>query len=332
MIRFVEYEEQYLSQMASLLAARHREERQRFPFLQPGFEVLEQAEERLRAEMDKPYVGGLVTLRDDRVIGYLLYEYRQDATRGRAVYVGYPSFVIDEAEHPRLARLMYTEAGAEWIRNGYFEHVMDVPVGNDELILEMLEQSFHFEQRFAALSLDRYRAQPGENSLVKVEELPSDEQLILRNMADWNSMHQAKAPAWRPITQEALDAERDMLGAYEGKEGTRSFVAEQEGVPVAFHLYTPADDRHAMTTPDDATVLVQAATNVELRGQGIGKSIANYSFTQMKNAGHAYVMTDWYTANHLASYFWPKLGFRSYMIRMARTVDARISWADGQES
>lgn len=330
MIRFVEFEEQYISQMASLLAARHRDERQRFSFLHEHFEDVNEAEKRLREEMSKPYMGGIVTLRDDNVIGYLLFEYRQDAMRGRTIYVGYPSFVIHEDEHPRLARLMYTEAGAEWVRNGYFEHVLDVPVGNDELILEMLEQSFHFEQRFAALSLERYRAQPGENSLVAMKELVGDEQSALRTMASWNSMHQAKAPAWQPITQEALDQERETFEAYEGKEGTRSWVAEQDGVPVAFHLYTPADARHAMTTPSQAAVLVQAATNIELRGQGIGKSIANHSFTQMKKAGYEYIMTDWYTANHLASYFWPKLGFRSYMIRMARTVDARIAWADGQ--
>ncbi|AXI01407.1 GNAT family N-acetyltransferase [Sporosarcina sp. PTS2304] len=316
--------------MAALLATRHQEERRRFPFLQQRFEEVGQAEQRLWEEMRKPYVGGLVTLRDDDVIGYLLYEYRQDVTRGRTVYVGYPSFVMHEDEHPRLARLMYTEVGAEWIRNGYFEHVVDAPVGNDELILELLEQSFRFEQRFAALSLENYRAQPGENSLVKVKELKADEQQMLRKMAPWNSMHQAKAPAWKPITQEALDAERDMLSAYEGKEGTRSWVAEQDDAPVAFHLFTTADARHAMTTPDQAAVLVQAATNIELRGQGIGKSIANHSFTQMKKAGYEYLMTDWYTANHLASYFWPKLGFRSYMIRMARSVDARIAWADGQ--
>ncbi|WP_228551145.1 GNAT family N-acetyltransferase [Sporosarcina cascadiensis] len=330
MIRFVQFEDQYISQMASLLAARHQDERQRFPFLQERFEEQEKAEERLREEMAKPYTGGLVTLRDEKVIGYLLYEYRQDATRGRMVYIGYPSFVIHEDEHPRLARLMYTEAGAEWVRNGYLEHVVDVPVGNDELIFELLEQSFHFEQRFAALSLESYRAQPGENSLVAMKELVSEEQSLLEKMASWNSMHQAKAPAWKPITQEALDQERSVLKSYEGKEGSRSWVAEQDGVPVAFHLYTPADDRHAMTTPGNAAALIQAATNIDMRGQGIGKSIANHSFTQMKKAGYEYIMTDWYTANHLASYFWPKLGFRCYLIRMARTVDARIAWADGQ--
>lgn len=330
MIRFVDFDTQYIPQMAELLAARHQEERQRFPFLQERFTQQAEAEQRLLEEMEKPYTGGLVTLRDEDVIGYLLYQYRADETRGRTVYVGYPCFVIHEDEHPRLARLMYTEAGAEWVRNGYFEHVLDVPVGNDELILEMLEQSFHFEERFAALSLERYRAQPGENSLVTVKELAGEEQSMLRTMAPWNSMHQAKAPAWKPITQEALDQERAVFESYEGKEGTRSWIAEQDGVPVAFHLYTPADSRHAMTTPEQAAVLVQAATNIELRGQGIGKSIANHSFTQMKKAGYDYILTDWQTANHLASYFWPKLGFRSYMIRMARTIDSRIAWADGR--
>lgn len=330
MIRFVGFEEQYIPQMASLLSARHREERLRFPFLQERFEQEEEAAERLRELAEQPYFGGLVTLRGDDVIGYLLYEYQDQATRGRSIYVGYPSFVIAEDEHPRLARLMYAEAGAEWIRNGYFEHVLDVPVGNDEIILEMLEQSFHFEQRFAALSLEHYRAQPGENMRVSVKELGVEEQSMLRSMAPWNSLHQVKAPAWRPITQEALEEERQRFMNFEGKDGTHSWIAVQDDVPVAFHLYSAADATHSMVTPDHAATLIQAATNVDLRGRGIGKSIANHCFTQMQKKGYEYIMTDWYTANHLASYFWPKLGFRSYMIRMARTVDWRISWADGR--
>jgi hypothetical protein len=46
--------------------------------------------------------------------------------------------------------------------------------------------------------------------------------------------------------------------------------------------------------------------------------------------GYDYALADWHTPNHLASYFWPKLGYQPFMIRMVRKVDNRIAWAHGQ--
>ena len=329
MIRFVQFDETYIPQMAELLAARHALERKRFPFLSDRFESPIAAAELLIEETARPYAAGVVALRYDEVIGYMLYEFKQDAVRGRYVSIGYPSLAVKNGEHSRLVRLLYAEAGAEWVRNGYFEHVLYVPVGNDAIILEWLEQSFRFDQRFAVLPLEDYEPKGDGTTTVefrKVEDDPS----ILQKMAHWNSLHQATAPAWKPITKENLEEERKNYEELAGSRGIQLWIAEQNDIPAAFHVYKP-QEANTMVASENAAYLVSASTNMELRGKGIGKAIADHCFQEIKILGYEHILVDWHTPNHLASYFWPKLGFQSYMIRMVRTVDSRIAWAHGSQ-
>lgn len=328
-IRFVQFEEKYIPQMAELLAERHAKERRRFSFLPERYESREEAVKILTEEMSKPFTAGLVTLRDEEVIGYLLYEFRQNATRGRHVSVSYASLVIKESEHPRLVRLMYAEAGAEWVRNGYFEHVLFVPVGNDPVILELLEQSFRFDQRYAVLPLENYMASSDGAAKVTFRQVAEDDTSLLQKMAPWNSIHQASAPAWNPITKESLEEVRKGYEKLASDADAKMWIAEQNGIPAAFHVYYPAESEGSLVTPANTVHLAAASTNTEMRGKGIGKAIADYCFNEIEDQGFKYVMADWHTPNHLASYFWPKRGFQSYMIRMVRKVDPRISWADG---
>ncbi|MCZ2260346.1 GNAT family N-acetyltransferase [Sporosarcina sp. G11-34] len=329
MIRFVQFEEKYIPQMAELLAARHVKERKRFPFLPEKYENPEEATNVLIEETNKPFTSGLVTLRGDEVIGYLLYEFKKNATQGRHVSVGYSSLAMKEDEHPRLVRLMYAEVGAEWIRNGYFEHVLFAPVGNDPIILELLEQSFRFDQRYAVLPLETYVAKSDGTAKVTFRQVTEDDISILEKMASWNSIHQASAPAWSPITKESLDKVRAEYEELAEDTEVKMWIAEQNGIPAAFHVYYPAESNGSLATPENTVHLAAASTNTDMRGKGIGKAIADYCFNEVEEDGYEYVMADWHTPNHLASYFWPKRGFQSYMIRMVRTVDPRISWADG---
>lgn len=329
MIRFVQFEKAYITQMAELLALRHTAERQRFPFLPERFESPIEAEKLLVEEMEKPYVSGVVALRGEEVIGYMLYEFKQDEARGRHVSVGYPAIVVKNGIQQQLVRLMYAQAGAEWIRNGYFEHVLFVPVGNDAIILELLEQSFRFDQRYAVLPLEQYKLRGDGRTTVTFRQVGDGDSNLLRKMAHWNSLHQATAPAWHPILKETLDAVRKSYEKLTQDPDVESWIAEQNGIPAAFHVYDPADTFGSMVTPEHTAHLVAASTNMELRGRGIGKATADYCFKQMGESGYKYILADWHTPNHLSSYFWPKLGFQSYMIRMVRTIDPRIAWADG---
>lgn len=331
MIQFVGVEEQHIRQMAVLLAKRHERERKFFPFFPSEFEEFDEAEMVLRKMLERPYISGIVAVRGIDVIGYLLYEFKESAERGRYVWMDYESVAIKDAEHPRLLRLLYADAGAEWVKNGYFHHVMMVPLGDRKIVAEWLDQSFRYEQKYAVLPLQDFEAEAAEPVAGLVFRTGSREDgPLLKKMALWNSIHQAAAPSWQPITKETME---DIKSSYEelsADGGAYLWLAEQGEQIGGFHVYFRKADPLSLVTPENCVALPAASTNPNLRGTGIGKAMAHYCFKEMKNEGFDYIFADWHSPNHLASYFWPKLGFQPIMVRMSRQIDPRIAWAHGK--
>ncbi len=332
MIQFVGFDKKYLPSMAQLLAKRHQVERSYYLFLPEQYEHPKATESLLREKVETPYVNGIVAIRNEEVIGYMLYEFKEDAKKGRHITVDYPSIAISKDAHPRLVRLMYAEAGAEWVANGYFQHIVYVPIGYDRFVYEWLEQGFRFEQKYAMLDIQKYeaKAKEEEKAPLTVRQLVEGDTEMLKGMSSWNSIHQASAPSWNPITKESLEDVRTGYAALAKDAEAIVMIGEQEKVPVGFHVYYEADSSINMYTPERTVELPAAATNPHYRGQGIGKSMADASHAKLKELGYDFALADWYTPNHLASYFWPKLGYQPFMIRMIRTVDSRIAWAHGK--
>lgn len=331
MIRFMGMEEKHVRQMAALLAKRQERERKIFPFLPARFEEIDEAETVLRKMLERPFIGGIVAVRGIDVIGYLLYEFKENAERGRYVWMDYESIAISKHEHPRLIRLLYADAGAEWVKHGYFNHTAMVPLGEQKLLAEWLDQSFHFEQKYAVLPLEQYEPKDvTPQPAISIRRGGKEDVLLYKKMALWNSIHQIAAPSWNPITKETLE---DVKNGYEElaeDEGARIWIAEQGAQIAGFHVYYKGDDSFDMVLPENCIELPAASTNPELRGRGVGRSMANHCFNALKKEGFDFVFTDWRTSNHLASYFWPQLGFKPVMVRMSRQIDSRIAWAHGR--
>lgn len=332
MIQFVGLDEQYYPAMATLLSKRHQVERIRYSFLPKRFEEAAETENLLREIAKNPFVNGIVALRDQQIIGYMLYEFKEDAKKGRHIIIDYPCLAISEDAHPRLVRLLYAEAGAEWIAGGYFQHIIYVPIGYDRLVYEWLEQGFRFEQKYAMLDIKNYepKAKHTDTSAINIRRLAENDTEMLKSMSRWNSIHQASAPSWNPITKESLQDVKSGYAALAKDAEAIVMIGEQEGIPVGFHVYYEADTSSNMYTPNQTVDLPAASTNPQYRGRGVGKALADASNAQLKEMGYDYALADWHTPNHLASYFWPKLGYQPFMIRMVRTVDNRIAWAHGK--
>lgn len=332
MIQFVGFDENYLPAMAGILAKRHQIERSHHSFLPPKFEDPEETESLLRKEVEKPFMSGIVALRNDEVIGYMLYEFKEDGKKGRHIHIDYPWLAIAQDSHPRLARLMYAEAGAEWVAGGYFQHVIYVPIGYDRLVYERLDQGFRFEQKYGMLDIQNYvpKATSEEKAALSVRRLTGDDADMLKRMSRWNSIHQASAPSWNPITKELLEDIKSGYAKLATDDEAIVMIGEREGFPAGFHVYYGADSTTNMFTPDHAVELPAASTDPDFRGRGVGKALADFSYEALNEMGYEYVLADWHTPNHLASYFWPKLGYQTFMVRMVRTVDNRIAWAHGK--
>ena len=330
MIQIMEMEEKHIRQMSVLLAKRHERERKIFNFLPERFEEFDDTEEVLRKLLERPFINGIVAVRGIDVIGYLLYEFKEDAKHGRYVWMDYESIAISEHENPRLLRLLYADAGAEWVKHGYFHHMLMAPLGNEAVIDQWLDQSFGFDQKYGILSLDDF--EPKNGALPKLEFRKGDREdaPLLKKMAMWNSIHQAAAPSWLPITRETME---DVQGSYEALSEDQDaylWMAEQGDRIAGFHVYFRKEDRMSLITPENCAVLPAASINPDLRGKGVGRALANHCFNEMKKQGFDYIFADWHTPNQLASYFWPRMGFQPIMVRMTRKIDPRIAWAHGE--
>lgn len=330
MIRFVGVEEIHIRQMSALLAKRHEKERKVFPYLPPAFEEIDEAEAVLRKLLEKPFVSGIAAVRGIDVIGYLLYEFKEDSNRGRYIWMDYESIAISDKEQPSLLRLLYADAGAEWIKHGYFNHVLMIPLGEQSLVEQWLEQGFSYEQKYAVLQLKNFEA----SESVKQEKLTIrkggyTDAPLLKKVALWNSIHQAAAPSWHPITKETMEnIKRSYMDLSEDKEAFL-WIAELGERIAGFQVYFRKEDGLSLSTPLNCAELPAASTNPDMRGKGIGRMLANRCFTEMKKEGFDYLYADWHTPNQIASYFWPRLGFEPFMIRMSRKIDPRIAWAHG---
>lgn len=331
MIRFMGMEETHIRQMAALLAKRQERERKTFPFLPLRFEEIDEAEAVIRKMLERRFIGGIVAVRGIDVIGYLLYEFKENAERGRYVWVDYESIAISEHEHPRLVRLLYADAGAEWVKHGYFNHVVMVPLGDQKLFAEWLDQSFHFEQKYAMLPLDNYEPKEVEpQPPLKIRRGTQEDVQLYKKMALWNSIHQTAAPSWNPITKETMEEVKRGYEELSQEENSHVWIAEQGEQVAGFHVYYKDGDPFNLVIPEKCIELPAASTNPDLRGRGVGRSMANHCFAELQKEGFDFIYTDWRTANHLAAYFWPRLGFEPLMVRMSRQIDPRIAWAHGR--
>ncbi|ANU24404.1 GNAT family N-acetyltransferase [Planococcus donghaensis] len=331
MIRIIGMEEKHIRQMAVLLAKRHERERKIFDFLPKRFEEIDDTEEVLRKILERPFINGIVAVREIDVIGYLLYEFKEDSRHGRYVWMDYESIAISEHEHPRLLRLLYANAGAEWTKHGYFQHMLMAPLGDEKVIDQWLDQSFAFDQKYGILSLDNFEPKNGTIPKLEFRKGRKEDSSLLKKMAMWNSIHQSTAPSWLPITRETLENVKESYEALTEDQAAYLWLADQSDRIAGFHVYFRKEEPLSLILPEKCVELAAASTNPELRGTGIGRALANHCFEDMKSQGFDYIYADWRTANQLAAYFWPRMGFQPIMVRMTRQVDPRIAWAHGEE-
>ena len=331
MIQFMGAEEEHVRQMAALLARRQEREREQFPFLPRKFEEIDETEPVIRHTLQKPHTFGIVAVRGIEVIGFLLYTFKGDEKRGRYIEIDYAASAVAAAEHPRLLRMMYAEAGAEWVKHGYFHHVLTVPLSDGQVVSQWLEQGFSYEQKYALLPLESFEPrETATGTSPHFREGNETDRDILRKVAAWNSIHQTSAPSWNPITKETMDEVRQSYEELVGNEKAKLWFAERQGQVAGFHVYFPAEHLYSLLLPEKTAELAAAATNPAFRGKGMGTALANYCFMKMKQEGFDYLLADWHTPNHLSSYFWPRLGFQPVAARLARKLDSRISWARGE--
>ena len=73
--------------------------------------------------------------------------------------------------------------------------------------------------------------------------------------------------------------------------------------------------------PENAAILAFAAVRPECWGAGVGRALGQRVLAGARCAGYSAIVTDWRSANLLASRAWTHLGFRETYYRLFRRVD-----------
>jgi ribosomal protein S18 acetylase RimI-like enzyme len=313
------FSDEHLEDAARLLAVRHARQREDEPLLSRRLEDPAAAGEELKRAWRADGASGAVALRGGRLTGYLVAAPRDDKIWGDNVWVEVAGHAVEEAED---ARDLYAAAAARWVDEGRTRHYALLPASDAALIDAWFRLGFGQQQAHAI------RPVPGQTEVrlpdgAEIRRPTEDEIESLLEVDLALPRHQRSSPVFSdrplPSVQEIRDEWVDTLSGDEEDV----LVGYRDGRPLAcWSVVDAAVSSHFrdLSLPDRACYLAFASTVPEARGTGIGVALTDASLARAAEQGYEVMVTDWRMTNLLASRFWPRRGFRTFLLRLYRSI------------
>ncbi|WP_322796434.1 GNAT family N-acetyltransferase [Tepidiforma sp.] len=323
-----------LSACARLLAARHRRDRQRLPWLEPAFEDPLQAASWLAETTASPFSDGVIAEDNGSVVGFLVgqrlllppTDISAQFVPPRTVSIGVGGHAVAADSDPTTVyRAMYAELAARWVAAGLFTHRVAIVPG--DRAVEEAWVSLGFGRAMTAAT--RRTADPVEATVPAGVEIgtatPSDLDAVVA-LSDELAAHHWRAPMFWPVLAETSASARQLFAAALASE-VPCFLALERGQPVGMQLFldpgfTPpiVDRRHRL-------YLFEGVVSAAARGGGIGSALLAASMRWARERGHELCTLHWAAANYSGAPFWLGHGFVPVEHTMERRVDDRVTWA-----
>ena len=301
------FSDEHLDGAALLLAERHARHRTAEPLLPEITDFRQHIEREWRTDG----ASGAVALEHDKAVGYLIGQRREDPV-GPHVWSHLAGHAVRDAE---LVRDLYGVAAARWVNEGLTRHFVFVPALED-LIKPWFRLCFGAS---AALAARETAPEPRVDAGVSIRLGTPADLAAAAGLERLLWLYNSRPPSFSglevPDLQELVD---DWISTWDESLYTL-FVAERDDRIVGqFVLYRrPSGDLRVLPESID---LANAATDVELRGSGVGLTLTAHVLGWAHEHGYPTMITDWRMTNLLASRFWPKRGFRETFLRLYRSI------------
>ena len=303
--------DEHLDAAAALLADRHARHRAAEPLLP----VIDDFRAQIDRDLDHAGASGVVALRDDEVVAYLIGRLEDDPTvEDRR---GFVDFAGCAAAEPEAVRDLYAALAVRWVAAGCPRHVATVPASDEPLIDAWLRLAFGLQFMWAVRETAAMRPVAAD------VEIRSGTPEDLDEVAgfDRGLMElQAGSPSFSGIDVPDLEQFREEWSdLWDDPELFRHFVAERDGRVVGHAILygRPAGD---LRVPDANIDLAHAFTVPDARGSGVALSLTAHVLTWAHEHGYRSMTTDWRSVNLLSSRYWPRRGFRPQYFRLYRRV------------
>ena len=316
------------SEVAKLLAYRHKQERAKYSSLNKIFEDETLVESIVAKKFEEKLSIAIGAYEGDALLGFIISNVKIDSVFGRCAWVKYDGLALAEGVDASIFRELYANIADKWLSVGCLKHFVIVPAGQKDVLNAWLNSGFAYEQVFGIKKLTPSKIESLEDITIR-KSVPEDKK-DLESISGLIMSFQAQSPTYAVALPEMFseikngygglvdDSEAHVLLAYKGKD-LLGFTCG----------YFEDEDRHNMMTPYKSTELGVAGTNDRFQNKGVGTLLTQSLFKDAIEAGYENSTTDWRITNMNSSVFWPKMGYEPYAYRFVRTIDERILWADG---
>jgi ribosomal protein S18 acetylase RimI-like enzyme len=246
-----------------------------------------------------------------RIVGHLYGALLDSPEYGNGAWTGPDGVSFNDAD--TLAAL-YSVAGSAWIDQNALEHYV--------WALDLADATAPwFNLGFARMHLrgvlklgaPREHVLPEKYSIRRGDARDIDLAVALDRVLD---EAQREGPSFSLFVEHDSRRE-DLLDALEDPE-VHHYVVDFEGVGVAQCMTFPLDARRGSF---DATMHLSAvAVRPEHQGRGIALSMVDRALNDARDAGFAYVETNWRITNRRAASFWLRYGFTPTYVRLHRSI------------
>lgn len=318
------------SDMAKLLAYRHKEERVKFQALNKIFEDETVLESIVEKKIHKKRTIAIGAYQGDTLLGFIMSNVIQDTVFGRCAWVKYDGLALAEGTDATLYRDLYATISKKWINIGCLKHFVIVPAGQNEVMNSWLNSGFAYEQVFGIKELEL----PNINKIegICIREASVKDKKDIESISGLILSFQAQTPTCAIALPEMFEELKKGYGGLIEDQEAHLMLAYQEDDFLGFTCgYFEDEDKENMITPYKNVELGVAGTNPSFQNRGVGTLLTLSLFKDAFIAGYENSTTDWRITNMKSSVFWPKMGYKPYAYRIVRTIDRRIYWADGDK-
>jgi len=306
-------EDKHLAAAAALLADRHARHREAEALLPEVSDFRAQLERDLEHEL----AGGVVALRGQELVAYLIGRVEEDALLGdRRAIVDFAGCAAATGEAEAI-RDLYTALAARWVAAGATRHLALIPASDEALTDPWLRLAFGVQYVWAVRET---AAMKPVGAGVEIRAGTSDDLELVARLDRSLYEHQAGSPSFSGLaipTDEEFRA--DWSDLWDDPELYTHFVAERAGRPLG-HLVLYRRPTGDLRVPEGNIDLSHAATLPAARRSGVSLALTGHALTWAHEHGFRSMTTDWRSVNLLSSRHWPRRGFRPTYYRLYRAV------------
>ena len=308
------FSDEHVDAAAALLEERHARHLEAEPLLSSTLDFRGEVEALWKGESPS----GVVAIRGDEVVGYLLGIRRDDAIWGPNVWIEPAGHAVEE---PEIIRDLYGVAAANWVDEGRHRHYSIVPATDRALVDAWFRLSFGAQHAMGVQEIPKRRDSFTTNIEVRRAEAADLEIAMAHGaiLAD----HQGRSPVFASHSMPTDEELRAEIVEELADPEVATFIAEREGRSLGSLVMVAAEKsrmHYGLARPEHAALLGFAATIPEGRGLGAGLALTDAGLDWAREKGYPVVVTDWRETNLLSSRFWPARGFRRTFLRLYRSI------------